>query len=143
MAVRHEIMSRLPFLLHIPEEAASGYLEFWKLWQADEFFRAHEVLEDVWRETQGEQKLFYNGLIHAVVALYQHQRANALGACRQCVRMQEKLAPFAPEFYGVQVDQLVCTVENQIAPSRAQLNERQAAQLENLRDRLRERLNRN
>lgn len=136
-------MSHLPFLLHIPEEAASDYAEFWKLWQAGEFFNAHEELEELWRQTQGEQKLFFNGLIHAVVALYQHQRNNALGACRQCVRMQEKLAPFAPEFYGVQVDQLVCAVENQIAPSRAKLNERQAAQLESLRDRLRERLNRN
>ena len=136
-------MSHLPFLLHIPEEAASDYAEFWKLWQAGEFFNAHERLEELWRQTQGEQKLFFNGLIHAVVALYQHQRGNALGACRQCVRMQEKLAPFAPEFYGVQVDQLVGTVENQIAPSRAQLNETQVAQLESLRDRLRERLNRN
>jgi predicted metal-dependent hydrolase len=136
-------MSHLPFLLHIPEEAVPDYVAFWKLWQAGEFFKAHEGLEELWRQTQGEQKLFYNGLIHAVVALYQHQRGNAPGACRQCVRMQEKLAPFAPEFYGVQVDQLVCAVENQIAPSRAQLNETQAAQLENLRDRLKERLNRN
>lgn len=136
-------MSHLPFLLHIPEEAASDYVEFWKLWQAGEFFNAHERLEELWRQTQGEQKLFFNGLIHAVVALYQHQRGNALGACRQCVRMQEKLAPYAPDFYGVQVDQLVCAVENQIAPSRAQLNKTQVAQLESLRNRLRERLNRN
>ena len=43
----------------------------------------------------------------------------------------------------MQVNQLVRAVENQIAPSRAQLNETQAAQLEELRDRLKERLNRN
>lgn len=136
-------MSHLPFLLFIPEEAALLYREFWKLWLDGEWFKAHEELEELWRATHGPQKLFYNGLIHAAVALYQHERGNALGACRQSVRMQEKLAPFTPEFYGVQINDLVDTIEKEIAPSKARLNEKQSAQLEKLRERLKERVNRN
>ena len=142
MTVRHEIMSHLPFLLHIPEGAASHYVEFWKLWQENEFFKAHEELEALWREARREEKLFYNGLIHAAVALYQHQQGNVRGACRQAVRMQEKLAPFTPEFYGVQVNELMRRVEEEIATSLAQLDDKQKAELEKLRLTVRERLSR-
>ena len=136
-------MSHLPFLLFIPENAAPSYVEFWKLWQDGEWFAAHEGLEGLWRETSGQQKQFFNGLIHAAVALYQHERGNALGACRQSVRMQEKLVPFAPQFYGVQVVDLMRAIEKEIAPSKAHLDQTQAAQVEKLRMEVREKLNRN
>jgi hypothetical protein len=57
--------------------------------------------------------------------------------------MQEKLERFAPEFYGVQVQDLICAVENEIAPSWAQLNDIQLAQLQELRVTIRKRLSRN
>lgn len=136
-------MSRLPFLLFIPENAPQKYGEFWQLWQDEKFFEAHETLEDLWRETQDERKLFFNGLIHAVVALYQHRRGNAIGAARQNVRMQEKLTSFAPEFYGVQIDKLIGSVETEIAPSVACLSEADRAQLESLRAEIKEKLRRN
>lgn len=136
-------MSRPPFLRFVPEDAPPNYVAFWQFWQDEKWFEAHEVLEDLWRETHNERKLFFNGLIHAAVALYQHKRDNAVGACRQSVRMQEKLAPFWPQFYGVQVSELIRLVETEIAPSWAALTQAQRAQLDDLRVLVREKQCRN
>lgn len=126
------------FLIYIPDDAPSVYREFWHCWQQEDFFGAHEVLEDLWRISIGEKKQFYNGLIHAAIAIYQHRRGNAVGAARQAVRMQAKLATIPPEFYGVRIDNLIRVVETEIAPSLQHLNDAQKAQLKILRDRLKE-----
>jgi predicted metal-dependent hydrolase len=135
-------MARLPFLISVPDDAPPHYREFWRRWQVGDSFGAHEVLEELWRETRDERKLFYNGLIHAAVALYQHERGNAVGAARQNVRMQEKLAPYEPQFYGVDVDELIRSIGTEIAPSLTLLNDVQRAQLESLRAALKEKLSR-
>ena len=124
----------------MPQNAPPSYREFWHLWQKQDFFGAHEILEELWRETHDERKLFFNGLIHAAVALYQHQRGNAIGAARQSVRMQEKLQAYAPQFYGVRVAELTRFVETEIAPSLALLNASQNAQLETLRALVKEKI---
>ncbi len=129
-----KILSSLPFIFYWPENAAEQYCEFWQLWQDENFFGAHEALEDLWRVTDDEHKLFFNGLIHAAVAIHQHRRGNFIGAARQNVRMQEKLKCYLPQFYGVQVDELMRTVANEIAPSVSQLTEKQHAQLAKLRE---------
>lgn len=131
-------MSPLNFLLFIPQNAPENYHQFWRLWQDENFFAAHEALEDLWRVTQDEHRVFFNGLIHAAVALYQHRRGNFVGAARQNVRMQEKLKPYAPQFYGVQIDELMRFVNAEIAPSLLRLNQAQSAQLALLQAQLRE-----
>jgi predicted metal-dependent hydrolase len=54
--------------------------EFIRLFNHQAFFEAHEVLEALWLETTGEQKLFYQGLIQCAVSLAHFQRNNARGA---------------------------------------------------------------
>ena len=39
-----------------------------RLIRAQEWFESHEVLEDPWREAQGQTKSFLHALIHAAVA---------------------------------------------------------------------------
>lgn len=117
----------------LPPDAPPEYAEFWRLWQGGEFFACHEVLEELWRRTAEPQRLFYNGLIHAAVAIYQHRRGNAVGAARQWVRAQAKLAPFAPRFCSVEVTALLRALEDEIAPSLERLTQEQAQHLEALR----------
>jgi predicted metal-dependent hydrolase len=117
-----------------PEESTPfEYREFWRLWAAGEYFDCHETLEVLWRRAEGERKLFYHGLIHCAVALYQAQRGNAIGALRQCVRAEVKLARYAPEYSGLDISALLQFVENEVAPLHGVLTPRQRNGLKNLR----------
>ena len=123
----------LPFPVpDIPTGAAALYREFWKLWGEEKFFACHEVLETLWRATSGPQRVFYNGLIHCAVAMYQHRRDNAVGAARQLVRAQVKLQGFRPRHFEVDVDGLLRGVECAVAPSLSTLTAQQRTHLEAL-----------
>jgi predicted metal-dependent hydrolase len=56
------------------------YLEGIRLFNEQEFFECHEVLEELWSETLGEEKKFYQGLIQAAVALFHFGNENLGGA---------------------------------------------------------------
>ena len=49
-------------------EYPDKYLEGIRLFNEQEFFECHEVLEELWSETLGEEKKFYQGLIQAAVS---------------------------------------------------------------------------
>jgi hypothetical protein len=87
----------------LPEPSAmsktypAAYLEGLRLFNAEEFFECHDVLEDIWRETVGEEKLFYKALIHAAVALYHFSE----GSC--C----KYLEPYGPTHMGLDIEQFL------------------------------------
>lgn len=116
------------------------YSMFWDLWREERFFECHEVLEELWKRTKTRERWFYNGLIHCAVSIYQHRRGNALGACRQLLRAQVKLLPFAPQFRGVEIWLLLAFVENEIALSLSQISEMQRASWTSLRTQIEERM---
>lgn len=93
------------------------YSMFWELWRDEKFFECHEVLEELWKRTQTSERWFYAGLINSAVAIYQHRRGNSYGACRQWWRAQVKLRAFAPQFCGVDIEELLRLVEDEIASS--------------------------
>ena len=53
------------------------------LFNREEYFEAHEVVEDLWNETTGSEKgiarEFLKGFIQAAVALEHHRRGNPRG----------------------------------------------------------------
>jgi uncharacterized protein len=75
-----------------------------------EYFTAHEVLEDVWREAPAEERDFYQGLVHVAVAWYQAGRGNRVGCERQLEKAARRLGPFAPEHRGVPVAETLARV---------------------------------
>ena len=77
-----------------------------KLFNCQAFFECHEVLEDLWRPTHGQRRLFLQGLIHLAVGFYHQQRANPTGAERQLRKGLKKLAGYLPEFDGVDTARL-------------------------------------
>jgi 8-oxo-dGTP pyrophosphatase MutT (NUDIX family) len=77
-----------------------------------EYFEAHETLEDVWRAAAGEEKDFFQGLVHVAVAWYQAGRGNRYGCERQLAKAARRLGPFAPEHRGVAVELLLLSVEH-------------------------------
>ncbi len=80
------------------------------LFNAGNFFDAHEALEDVWRETQGEKREFLQGVIQVAVGLHHHSTGNLLGARSLLARADEKLARFPDTYCNLRVDRLRAAV---------------------------------
>jgi predicted metal-dependent hydrolase len=72
-----------------------------ELFNAGEFYECHEVLEDVWRPSRGEERYFLQALIHFAVGFYHHQQGNRIGAELQLGKALRKLAGYLPAFQGV------------------------------------------
>jgi predicted metal-dependent hydrolase len=79
--------------------------------RAGRYFEAHEELELVWRAAPPEERDFYQGLVHVAVAWYQAGRDRPIACGRQLEKAARRLAAFAPEHEGVDVEALVVQVE--------------------------------
>ncbi len=55
------------------------YLKGIDLFNASAYYEAHEAWEDIWREAQAEERLFYQGLIQTAAALLHYDRDNLRG----------------------------------------------------------------
>jgi uncharacterized protein len=58
------------------------YLAGVLLFNARDYFEAHEVWEDLWAESHGEERRFYQGLIQAAVGLCHFGNGNLGGAAK-------------------------------------------------------------
>ena len=85
------------------DEYPAQYLEGLRLFNAEDFFESHEVLEDLWSETQDERKKFYQGLIQAAVALLHFGNGNLGGAKKVYLTSRKYLEAYRPEFEGLAV----------------------------------------
>ena len=84
-----------------------GYQRGIRLFNAREFYDAHEVWEDVWRESQGAEKRFLQGLIQAAVAFHHHSTGNVAGACSLMERARKNLAACPVELGRIRVSVLL------------------------------------
>jgi len=82
-----------------------------ELIRAGRYFDAHEELELAWRAAPQEERDFYQGLVHVAVAWYQAGRGRRIGYERQLAKAARRLAPFAPEYRGVDIASLLQQVE--------------------------------
>lgn len=81
--------------------------EFIACIERGEYWRAHEVLEGLWRETRSG---FHKGLILAASAWVHVLRDNPRGVWAQLLKAERELAPFPPEHEGIDVAALRATV---------------------------------
>lgn len=72
-----------------------------------EFFEAHDTWEELWMETGGSQRLFYQGLIQMAVGFYHLGNGNYKGASSQLSKAAAKLEKFLPVSDGVRTLELV------------------------------------
>jgi predicted metal-dependent hydrolase len=70
------------------------------------FFEAHETLEDLWRETHGPLRTFYQGLIQLAVAFYHLSHDNRRGARNLFEKGLAKLEEFRPRCQDIDVETL-------------------------------------
>ena len=74
---------------------------------AGRYFEAHERWEDLWRETRGPLRLFYQGLVQAAVGLHHLGRGNLNGARAQLSKSVAKLSEYPPRFCQIDNAKLV------------------------------------
>ena len=76
-----------------PEEAGITFQGGLALFNSGDFFACHEVWEELWLRSSGEEKLFYQGLIQAAVAILHAERGNLSGALSTWRKACAKLDP--------------------------------------------------
>lgn len=70
-------------------------------------FRAHEVLEAIWKATEGDERELWRGLAQLAVGITHAQRGNARGSTTLLTRGADNLSPWEGRRpYGVPVTEL-------------------------------------
>jgi hypothetical protein len=77
------------------------YLAGVMLFNARDYFEAHEVWEDLWAESHGDERRFYQGLIQAAVGLCHFGNGNLAGAVKLYRSSREYMERCASPFLGV------------------------------------------
>jgi uncharacterized protein len=85
------------------QDIADRYLEGIRLFNEEEFFECHDVLEEIWSECQGEEKSFLQGLIQASVALFHFGNENYGGAKKLYVTSLKRLDTYGDDYMGIQL----------------------------------------
>jgi len=71
------------------------------------FFEAHDTWEELWMETRGSNRLFYQGLIQTAVGFYHFSNGNVKGAYSQLEKALKKLDQYLPAYHGIDTHLLV------------------------------------
>jgi len=87
-----------------PADYDDRYLAGVSLFNAGEYFDAHEVWEDLWLDCPAADRRFYQSLIQAAVALYHWARGNRPGAARLFDSGRRYMEPYRPRHRGLEVD---------------------------------------
>ncbi len=74
-----------------------------ELFNARRFFECHEVWEELWKRSDGDAKLLYQGLIQSAVAILHYQRNNRDGAASLHAKASEKLIRFPDCCMGIKI----------------------------------------
>ncbi len=77
------------------------YYEGLRLFNNGEYFECHEMLEDIWHPAEGQDRLHYQGLIQAAIALEHFRKGNYAGAMGLYEKACEKWAQLPPQYMGV------------------------------------------
>jgi predicted metal-dependent hydrolase len=80
------------------------YLKGVAYFNACEFFEAHEVWEELWKNYSGDLRLFYKGLIQAAVALHHFGNGNIRGARKVYGSSRNYLAQYRPVCVGLDLE---------------------------------------
>jgi uncharacterized protein len=92
------------------------YLEGIRLFNAHQFFEAHEVWEDVWNAAYGPKHDFYQGLIQCAVALEHYRRSNPRGVVGLFRSYRRRFQAVPGVFMGLDVASFLAAMDTALAP---------------------------
>lgn len=85
------------------------------LFNSGEFFKAHEVWEELWLAATESDKLFLQGMIQLAAAFHHHTRGNREGTKSLLEAGLNKLEKFPGEFRGVNLNALRAVASGSVA----------------------------
>jgi predicted metal-dependent hydrolase len=85
---------------------AEHFEEGINLFNEGRFFECHEAWERAWLRSSGAEKLFYQGMIQAAVAILHAQRGNLAGSRTLWAKAIAKLSPLPAEHMGIALTQM-------------------------------------
>jgi uncharacterized protein len=85
----------------LPEDVIEGL----RLFNSGDYFQAHEVLENVWREEPRPIRELYRGILQVGIAYYHLIRGNLSGARKMFRRSQVWLNAFPDHCQGIDLAQ--------------------------------------
>ena len=88
------------------------YLQGIELFNQEEFFECHDVLEELWTDWVGPERRFFQGLIQVSVSLFHFGNSNFVGARKLYHASRGKLEPYAPQFMGLDLDKFLGDYEH-------------------------------
>ena len=95
-------------LANVTPDLSSSLARGIALFNAQQFWEAHEAWEEAWLELEGDEKLFVQGLIQVAAGYY---KATVQDQPRGCVKLLtaalEKLSPLPPDFLGVETERFL------------------------------------
>lgn len=77
-----------------------------QLFDAGQYWEAHEALEAAWKEESGPARYLYQGILQAGVVYLQIERNNFIGMAKMFERCKKWLRPWPDHCRGVDVAQL-------------------------------------
>jgi len=83
------------------------YLEGLRLFNEEEFFECHEVLEELWTNIHDDSRKFYKGLIQASVSLFHFGNGNLGGARKVYLSSRKYLEAYGPEYQGLNLEKFL------------------------------------
>ncbi|QDU60538.1 hypothetical protein Pan216_13800 [Planctomycetes bacterium Pan216] len=92
------------------------YLVGVRLFNRGDWFESHDAWEELWHNTAGGDRDFYQGLIQVAVGLCHLYNGNDEGARRMYSRATGYLQRFLPHHQGLDLDQFLVTLERCFAP---------------------------
>jgi predicted metal-dependent hydrolase len=93
------------------DELPEKYLEGIRLFNEADYFECHEVLEDLWTETLGEEQKFYQGLIQAAVGMLHFGNDNLGGARKLYNSARQKLEQYPTPYCQLDLLQFLLDFE--------------------------------
>jgi predicted metal-dependent hydrolase len=89
-----------------PKSLAEFFEDGIALFNQGKFFECHEAWEEVWKRSDGAEKLFYQGIIQSAVAILHAQRGNLDGAASLYAKALTKLDPLPKHHMGIALGEL-------------------------------------
>jgi hypothetical protein len=83
------------------ESFPEQYREGIRLFNEEEFFECHDVLEEYWADTLGDERKLIQGLIQASVALFHFGNENFGGARKLYETSRQKLETYGDFYWGI------------------------------------------
>lgn len=93
------------------------------LFNEGKFFEAHEIWEETWADTEGDERHLLQGLIQVAAGFYKLQTGMPTGTYKLLEKGAGHLRAIPDDMYGVDLKNLLINVEHWVETSKQMIQE--------------------